>query len=237
MSKDIVTYESEYSALAPVPEGQAPLAQIIQVNMGGKIDPGKLDRVKVPAGGALSWEVPNLEGNTDSVKELTGVIVGAKDTRVYFPDAYDGSNTPPACASNDGITGVGEPGGKCATCPLSKFGPNGERPPCSQRKLVLLLPKDSVLPLVLNLPPSSVGELERYFLRLSAKSKFLFQVETSFKLEKDKSSGGVTYSKAMPSFSKVLGAEEGRAAQQIFNQLQAALGGIKIEEEMAEVPF
>lgn len=235
-SKSIVPQTSEYVALVPASEGEPSLAQIVQINQGGKIDPSMLDRVKVPSGGALSWEVPTLTGEPDSVKELTGVIIGYKNTRVFFSKKYDGSNEPPDCASDDGITGVGDPGGSCEDCPLAKF-TDGQRPRCASRRLVLLLLKDNSLPILLNLPPSSLWEMNKYFLRLSTMRKFFFQVETTFKLEKEKSGEGITYSKALPVFSRLLGPEEAQAAGAMAKSLGMALGSIKIADEMTEVPF
>lgn len=234
MSKDIVVQSSEYVALVPVEDGIS-LGQIVEINQGGHIDPSILDRVRVPAGGGTAWEVPTISGETESVKELKGIIVGAKDSRLYFSKKYDGSNDPPDCFSDDGITGVGDPGGNCAECPLSKFGSGGERPRCAQRKLILLLRSDSVLPIVLNLPPSSLREVERYFMRLSAQRKTFFQVETTFKLEKDKSGDGIVYSRAIPVFSRFLTPEESASAGAMWKSLSRALGGIAIAEE--EVPF
>jgi hypothetical protein len=49
-------------------------------------------------------------------------------SRVLFGTTVGGAMK---CSSPDGVRGIGDPGGVCARCPLSQFGPKGERPPCS----------------------------------------------------------------------------------------------------------
>jgi hypothetical protein len=46
--------------------------------------------------------------------------------RVYFRDKKEGGGI--LCRSDDMVNGIGEPGGKCATCPMNQFGSakNGE---------------------------------------------------------------------------------------------------------------
>jgi hypothetical protein len=46
--------------------------------------------------------------------------------RIYFRDKKEGGGI--LCRSEDMVNGIGEPGGKCATCPLNQFGSakNGE---------------------------------------------------------------------------------------------------------------
>src|SRR5690625_2300333 len=46
--------------------------------------------------------------------------------QVYIPK--DGNTL--SCYSPDGITGIGDPGGSCFACPLSKWGKNNEPPLC-----------------------------------------------------------------------------------------------------------
>src|SRR4051794_22747688 len=107
-----------YVALA---EDPGEIQAIIQENLGGQeIGEFDLPRVKVPAGGGRTWEIPSL-GGFDSEPILSGIVVHFKLTRAYGP-TRDTSNSPPACRSENGIVGIGDPGGHCKTCPLAQFG-------------------------------------------------------------------------------------------------------------------
>ena len=49
------------------------------------------------------------------------------------------------CSSVDGIVGVGDPGGDCTTCELSKWGENRQRPACDEiRAYLCWLPSQKV---------------------------------------------------------------------------------------------
>lgn len=79
----------------------------------------------------------SLEGEDKAYDEIHAVFLDGKNSRAYYASAYDpksakaGTLNPPDCKSNDGIEGVGNPGGKCATCPLSQWGANGAPPQCA----------------------------------------------------------------------------------------------------------
>ena len=81
-------------------------------------------RVKIPAGGALQFEIPsdNPE-DPDYAKTLEGVILYSHSTCAYWPEGseYD-DNVSPLCSSLDGKMGYGTPGGACAACPLNQYG-------------------------------------------------------------------------------------------------------------------
>src|SRR5438105_3518535 len=72
---------------------------VITENLGGdKITERDLDRIKMPSGGGLAWEVPGLGDQPDSEKTIEGVIVYHKTTRAYWPGDYEGGNEPPQCS-------------------------------------------------------------------------------------------------------------------------------------------
>ena len=94
------------------------LDKTFAVNLGGdQINASDLDRVKVPSGGALSFEIPDVNepDGVSTSKTIEGVIVAHKSVRAYWSkslDEGDGSQ-PPDCYSDDAVSGIGEPGGKC----------------------------------------------------------------------------------------------------------------------------
>lgn len=79
----------------------------------------------------------SLEGDDHPYDDITCVVLDGKNSRAYYASAYDpkaaktGSLNPPDCKSNDGVQGVGTPGGDCKTCPLATWGENGTPPACA----------------------------------------------------------------------------------------------------------
>ena len=72
------------------------------------------DRVKLPAGGGTTFEIPSAENEEgEMVKAIMGVIVYNHPAYAYYRSKYAGGNNPPDCGSFDGRTGVGNPGGSC----------------------------------------------------------------------------------------------------------------------------
>ena len=81
-------------------------------------------RVKIPAGGALQFEIPTEDpDNPDYARTLEGVVLYNHSAYTLWPEGseYD-EDTKPLCSSVDGKTGIGEPGGACATCPMNAYG-------------------------------------------------------------------------------------------------------------------
>lgn len=191
--------------------------QTMKMNLGQHgVTQADLDRVKVPAGGGTSWTIPTLDGDEAS-KNLDGVIIAWKEPRAYWTESFQstGGGTPPDCSSEDGETGYGDPGGSCHDCPMSKFGTatkddgsQGDGQACRQVRLMAILQKDDLVPLLLAAPPTSLANMRKYFLRLASKKTPYFGVVTRFTLEKKRSKGGIDYSEVVPSSIGKLSAEE-----------------------------
>jgi hypothetical protein len=175
------------------------IGEVMRENLGGNaLTPADLDRIKIPSGGGTQWTIEGLDGEEDC-KEFEGIIVHWKDARVYWSKEYDGSKNPPDCHSDNIIFGIGTPGGDCQTCPYSKFGSspkegsNGQA--CKQIRVLFIVRPGNLLPVVLTLPPTSIPAAKNYFMRLASMNRRYWSMTTRFTLEKDKNSGGITYSK------------------------------------------
>lgn len=182
--------------------------EVIKANVQGDITPFDLDRIKIPSGGGLAWEIPTI-GKPQMTQELDGVVIFYKNTRAYWEKEYSGEKNPPDCSSDDGIFGYGTPGGKCAACPLSKFGSstNPKSPDsqaCKNVILLFLMRPGKVLPYVVPCPPTSVGIIKKHFLRMANEGISYFRAVQRFELEKDKNNTGIEYSKLKPSVLEVL---------------------------------
>lgn len=202
-------------AIAQMQAGE--VAEIIRENVGaGGIGQFDLDRIKVPAGGSTIWSVPTLDGDQPA-KELEGVIVHYQDQRAYWAESFGkgGGGSPPDCSSTDMQVGVGNPGGDCARCPFAQFGSavrddgsEGRGQACrSIRALYLLLP-NSVLPLVVPVPPSSLKPIRGYFLRLASQAVPYHAVTTKLKLTRTRSGDGIDYAQIQAELGQRLTKED-----------------------------
>jgi hypothetical protein len=162
------------------------IGEIVQENLGGSIKLSDLSRIKVPAGGATTWSIPDVEaeGGERETKEVVGVIVHHQLTRSYWVGDFAGDGTPPECFSSDGITGVGNPGGACARCPFAEFGSKGEGQACKTNQVLFIVTEEGLLPLVLRVPPASLKAFRSYAASLIGKGARLREVLTRFTLEK-----------------------------------------------------
>jgi hypothetical protein len=214
MSKELAVKEKavEFPALS-VDSGT--IREALEENLGGAtLTPFDLDKVNIPAGGAISWEVPGLEGDT-SEKELLGIIVHVQNARAYWKDAFGGGGAPPDCVSDDAVTGLGDPGGDCATCPYAVFGSDARQrgQACKLIQRLFLLRPGGTLPLVVNLPPGSLKGARKYLLRLVSAGQKASGVVTRITLEKDKNADGIVFSKATFAMAGKLDESQGAAAR------------------------
>lgn len=123
-------------------------------------------RVKIPAGGALQFEIPSGDPeNPDYLKTLEGVILFNHNNYAYWPEGseYD-ENTAPLCTSVDGKQGIGEPGGACEACALNRFGsgPEGRGKACKNMRALYLLRSGEYIPLQITLPPTSLSPFREF---------------------------------------------------------------------------
>ena len=211
------------------------LGAAVSANLGdGGISPFELDRVRVPAGGGTLWTVPTLDGEKEE-KSIEGVIVHWRAPRAYWRESFDetGGGTPPDCSSDDGVTGVGDPGGSCSVCPLARYGSaaKGRGQACRQMKLLFIVREGDGLPIVVVVPPSSLRAVGSYFLRLAGQQMKYHQVVTRLTLEKTKNKDGIAYSQVAAGRVAVLSPEEAAAIEQYAKGLAPLFASVRIDEE------
>lgn len=158
-----------------------------------------LDRIRVPAGGGTFFEVPVLgESDPQPASTIRGILLSVSPRRAYWEDANPSGN-PPDCSSDDGIRGIGTPGGDCAGCPFAEFGSaikqdgsagRGKR--CRESRVLLMLREDDRLPVAIVAPAASIKNVRKYLASLPV---FMFAAITELSLEKDKNPDGTVYSK------------------------------------------
>ncbi len=214
MSQDLVKVAPAPLALSmPEEERQAVMAAFAVNCASGSITEFDLPRIKVNSGTAL-WLIPGLEGDT-TAQSIEGVVVSARDTRVYYK-SKDAGNVPPDCSSIDGATGKGDPGGACASCPLSEWdsGENGAQA-CKQVKQLFMLRGSSMLPEVVSLPPTSLKAIRQFFLKLATQGIQYYHCILRVELEKAQNAQGKVYGKAVLKFVRKLSADEIARAEEV----------------------
>lgn len=202
-------------------------SKLLDFNMAGMIAEEldgldmSFERIKIPSAGSTVFEVPGEDPNEpDMVKEFSAVMLFHHPLHAYYKTKYTGGNQPPDCGSFDGITGDGDPGGDCATCPLNRFGTgeNGSKA-CKNRRRIYVLRENEIFPLLLSLPTGSLKEFTKYIKRLLSKGRKSNSVVTRFSLRKATNSGGIAYSQAQFAIDRPLTAEDyaliGKLSEQV----------------------
>lgn len=170
------------------------------------VDTYQLPRIRVPSGGVTMWTVTDLDGERN-VKELDCVIGATRSKLKVWWRNQDGTGMPPDCSSQDGITGIGNnrddlsPEGQgqhdCSSCTWNKWGSDrkgGKGRDCKDFAEVYIFLPESRMPSLLNIPPSSLKELQTYAVRLISAGLSPTQVVTRLTLIKMQNASGQAYS-------------------------------------------
>jgi hypothetical protein len=214
---------------------------VLEANIGdAEIGEFDLDVVGMPSGGGLSWTVPDLSGEPVSEAALEGVIVLHGNRRVFWDQDFDtaGGGTPPDCSSMNGKVGfglirgeIGEEGAQpktrtCKTCPMNAWGSfnldddEDNRKACSERKVIFLMRKNDMLPLVVSLSPTSVGVFNKFMMRLTQNGLPCHAVIVRLKLRAEKSTGNKPYSVVVPSLVAKLSEEDAKSMADVASALK-----------------
>ena len=188
-------------------------------------------RVKIPSGGAPVFEVPGDDPESpDAVKELTGVVVHHHRTNAYWLDS-DLSDSPPDCSSMDGVTGHGNPGGDCRTCPFNQFesGEGGRGKACkNMERLYILRPGDG-LPLSLSLPPTSLQAWRTYKTLCVSRGRRVCGSMTRITLSRKQNKSGQPYAQAVFRLGDPLSQELARAAYEYRQGVKGMVEAMALE--------
>lgn len=168
--------------------------------VGNKVaaDPNLLDRIKIPTGKEDSFSIPD-ESGWEKATEIHAIILGFSDHRIYYSKSYNetGGGEQPDCVSTDMQNGKGDPGGPCHECPMNEWetAEKGKGKACVEKRLLMLLLPGEMVPMKLDIPATSLQNINKYFMRLASKGILYRDVVTVFSLEKDRNENNVEYSK------------------------------------------
>lgn len=174
---------------------------VVRENLGAQqISPSDFERIKFPTGGGQFWEVTRLDGETDMVKSIQGIILMHRTERSYWQREYSGEGAPPDCRSRDLITGNGTPGGLCATCPFSQWdsAPKGGGQACKVHGTLFVLQPEEMLPIIIPVPVASVTPFKKFMLNLASKGIKYSHVIFSLELEPMTNKGGIKFARLKP---------------------------------------
>jgi hypothetical protein len=154
------------------------LAQVLAENFRGEtIGEDLLTKIKVPAAGSPFWMI-----DEKPEQDFIGVVIRVSTKRRMWP-SKDVTGEPPACSSEDGLIGIGMPGGDCVKCPQSQRGGM-----CRESRLLLVMRPGAAAPDVVQVPRTSIRTWKDYMKKLSFTYKQPFsRVVTQFGLTPDKS--------------------------------------------------
>lgn len=181
------------------------------------------DRVKLPAGGGTAFDIPSAESDEyEMSKDITGVIVYNHPSFAYYRDKYTGGSNPPDCGSFDGVTGIGNPGGSCATCTYNKFGSgDGQSKLCKNKRMLYILREGELFPITLSLPTGSLKSFTNYVKSQLSRGRKLNQVVTKITLKKASNASGIAFSQAVFAFERMLTADERAGVAGVIETVKA----------------
>ena len=219
---------------------------VVQENLVG-LGKLKFDKIRMPAGGGLTFEVADESGNAVPVQEIRGVIIDHFPFKAWWEKSFEEKtgedDKRPDCFSADGITGTGCPekgipaGQPCASCKYGAWGSDrrgGRGKDCNDKIRIHILREGEVFPIFIDLPATSHANLKDYIKRLTNRLKHYYGVVTSIKLEKDKNAGGTEYSKATFSKAADLTPAERLAVKQYIDSMKDIIRQIDAETIAAE---
>ena len=219
---------------------------VIQENLTG-FGKLKFDKVKMPAGGGLTFEVADENGNVVPMQEIRGVIIDHFPFKAWWEKSYEekteDDDKRPDCYSSDLITGTGCPakgipaGQPCSNCKYGAWGSDrrgGKGKDCNDKIRIHILREGEVFPVFIDLPATSHSNLKDYIKRLTNRLKHYYGVVTSIKLEKDKNAAGTVFSKATFSKAADLTPAEKVAMKQYIDSMKDTIRQIDAETIAAE---
>lgn len=206
---------------------------------------GKVWRIKYQ-GNEQAVERQSPAGNfREPVPAIPVVIIAATPhiTKTFYENGYvEGSNSPPDCASSNGVvpdaTVPKKQANLCATCPHNQFGSRtsqdgkGRGKACADAKRLAVVPSGDILneamggPMLLRIPAASLSELQKYAGELERQGLPFFAVGTWLRFD-----GDDAYPKILFSGERVLSDDEFTVIEQYRDgeQVKRILNSIDVD--------
>lgn len=195
-----------------------------------------LPKLKVPSGGGSFWQIP---GGTPA-ETVRGIILAKKAVKTFYIDP-DAGNVPPDCKSEDGKRGVGihrtdqekASAYACVKCQYNKFGTDckgGKGKACKDRLILAILTQDGIIPMMLNVPPTSLKKMNEFVMGvLNKHATPMHNIVVDFSLE-ETTNGKQTFSVVNPKFVSLVPAEAQAAMKNMRLAAKEILNKVPMEE-------
>lgn len=176
-------------------------------DLGEAVEPNYL-KIKVPASGALAYEVQTEDDEVEYKKTIDAIIIFTHTVNARWPQFGTGDAAKiPVCSSMDGKAGLSTESGEvvaCSTCPYNAFGSgvssSGERTrgkACkNMRRLYLVQSGDPNLYL-LTVPPTSMKDVSRQLRKIISSGSAYTGTIVRLSIDKARNSAGTDYSKVV----------------------------------------
>jgi hypothetical protein len=220
------SFATAYPAIAPTLEAQEMMLAILGDE---QLEQRNLPRIKVPSSDSNQFTF-ELGGKSVAMKKIKGIMVHYIAQRSYWVDPDPKNNAPDCSSSNNktpepgGLYGRGgdfehlNPTGQCANCPMAQKGSDakgGRMAACKEQRRLFIVLKDTLLPVVVTVPPSSISGMRDFLVNLAMVGKGWWTFEIELTLEKVSNVAGTEFNKLVMS-----AAEEGIALGD--NEIEAA---------------
>jgi len=169
----------------------------------GGIDTFSLPRITLKHAGTQAFGIEDIEEDDEEriEKSFDAAILYLHPVRVYWSETFaerEGKDVLPACVSLDGIAGLeGDTQAQkmCIECEFAQWGSGeGRGQACRERIRMFVLPKDTLLPHVLEAPTTSIKIPRRYALQLFGKGLDVTKVLTHFGVKGASNRDNIEYS-------------------------------------------
>lgn len=234
MSTEVAIYKP---ASFPAIVDQSAVSSIIEFIKDNSLDISDLTEIQVPSGKGMMFEIKELSGPKSSeTVDLVIMKVHGRQKAWWAKDATVTMKEPPNCASNDAITGVGNNDmaqrpafngpHDCLTCPHGQWGSDrkgGKSKDCKDFALALGVRVGARMPVILKIPATSIEALKEYNKQLVDDPTICdpYKIVTRVSIAKDKSAGGIEYSKLVFKMAGKLSDDEVRASLMLRDGLAA----------------
>lgn len=168
----------------------------------------QLKRIKPTYLAAQSFSIPVADDDFEVMESFTGVIAFHHELHEFHADPNNDHKKAPECFSYDGISGCGNPGGLCSTCPRRLYKHNYNKSICKAKRRLYIFRPGEPLPYELIIPNFSMQNFSLYMRNLIGQYQLPGRVVTRFRMKRHPNSAGVQVSKICFDMVRPLDSEE-----------------------------
>jgi len=196
-------------------------------------------KIRIPSGGATSYEIQGDNDDYDSTKTIDGVIIFTHRISAYWPNSY-GANAQdklPYCASMDGVTGLCPQSGEvqdCETCQWNQYGTAVDQQgnpargkACKNMRRIYIMRNADPNVYLLTVPPSSLKNINSTLKKLVP----CINKVVTFSLEHTTNASGTQYSKVILKRTGLLSPQAAVKAKELRKQIEAQYKDISISTD------